>query len=77
MLHASVEEPVQYDPPFAGLGFVQVRVFIPPPHSLLQFEKDDHPPLIFDVFGTQSELPVQFDGSHALVDGIVLYVVLQ
>lgn len=45
VLHACELSPEQSLPPFAGAGAVQVRVWVPPPHCVLQSPQLDHPPL--------------------------------
>lgn len=44
-LHAWELSPAQSLPPFAGAGLLQVRVCVPPPHSLSQVPQLDQPPL--------------------------------
>lgn len=44
VLHAWVEFPLHEAPPLEGVGLVQVRVWLPPPHVTEQRPKSVHPP---------------------------------
>jgi len=44
VLQVSLEDPEQTDPPFAGVGFVQVLVWLPEPQDLLQLVQEVQPP---------------------------------
>jgi hypothetical protein len=44
VLHACEDSPLQLAPPFAGAGFVQVRVWMPPPHVAEHAPKAVQPP---------------------------------